>query len=376
MQDPVLGWVNAGMRDNQNYETVPPPGTIRISAFGDSFTYGAGVTLEDTWEKQLTRINPSIEVLNYGVGAYGLDQAFLQYLHVGKECNPHIVLIGYMSENIARNVNVFRPFYVEYGNSIFTKPRFKLKDGALVLLENPLATLEDYEHFLQNGTEVLAKLGENDYHYQIKSKEGKFDFLPSARFFKTFWSLLNKRVLNPIFTLDGMYDVESEAFEVTSHIFDAFYRKVLENGALPAIIVFPDSGDHLRSRHEKERRYAPLLKEFHAKEYLFMDMLAALQPYHSRYTDGELMADHWGHPSPLANRIIAEHMFTQLRNLGYTSLPRLKAAIHVEQVRLGVWTGGTQGGEAPATEGRNTYYHPRLSPDGVNGNGSCQTYMK
>lgn len=128
-QDSLLGWVSfsqansAGMRDNREYEKVPPPRTIRASAFGDSFVYGADVGVGDTWEKQLTGLEPLIEVLNYGVEAYGLDQAYLRYLKVGTEYNPHIVFIGYMSENIARNVNVFRPFYsTSYGDAIFTKP--------------------------------------------------------------------------------------------------------------------------------------------------------------------------------------------------------------------------------------------------------------
>ena len=75
-QHPVLGWVNlsqtnsAGMRDNQEYEAVPSPGMLRFSAFGDSFTFGSDVALNDAWAKQLTMIPPPIEVLNYGVGAY------------------------------------------------------------------------------------------------------------------------------------------------------------------------------------------------------------------------------------------------------------------------------------------------------------------
>lgn len=120
-QDPILGWVarretnTAGMRDDREYEKVPPPDTLRISAFGDSFTFSSDVALEDSWSKQLSAIEPSVEVLNYGVGAYGLDQAFLRYLKVGTTYNPDIVFIGYMSENIARNVNIFRPFYTGDG---------------------------------------------------------------------------------------------------------------------------------------------------------------------------------------------------------------------------------------------------------------------
>lgn len=341
-QDAVLGWVpdsdtnSAGMRDDREYERVPPLGVIRIVAFGDSFTYGSDVALGDTWEKQLAVIDHSIEVLNYGVGAYGLDQAYLRYLKVGTEYNPHLVFIGYMSENIARNVNVFRAFYTRsYRNVIFTKPRFKVRDGELVLLKNPLSTFEDYERFLLNDREVLAELGENDYHYQTNYNRSRLDFLPSVRFAKIFWGTLNKRMANPIFTSDGMYNVKSEAYEVTVKIFDAFYRKALENGALPVIIVFPNINDQWWSRKKEKRRYTQLLDYFGSKGYRFIDTLGALEPYESRYTVDELVRN-WGHYSPLGNKIIAEYIFVHLKNWDIIDPSKLKEIIQAERKRLGV----------------------------------------
>ncbi len=277
--DPVLGWVisppdanSAGMRDNQEYQTSPRPGVVRISAFGDSFTYGSDVSLADCWAKQIAAMSPSIEVLNYGVGGYGLDQAYLRYLQLGTDYHPHIISIGYMSENLARDVNVFRGFYTNmYRNSIFTKPRFQVKDSQLILLRNPLETFEDYDHFLRNDAEVLAELGKNDYHYQVQYNAGRLDFSPSVRLGKMFWAELNKKALHPIFKLNGMYDVNSEAYEVTVRIFDSFYRKVLEGGEVPIIVVFPDLNDQFRSRQGKIRRYTPLLEYFRSRGYRYIE---------------------------------------------------------------------------------------------------------
>ena len=342
-QDPILGWVSisevnsAGMRDDREYERVPPPDIIRISAFGDSFTYGEDVALGETWEKRLALLEPSMEVLNYGVGAYGLDQAYLRYLQVGTEYSPHIVFIGYMSENIARNVNVFRPFYSRsYGDVIFTKPRFKVRDGKLVLLKNPVSTFEDHEHFLLHDTEVLAKLGENDYHYQTNYNKGAFDFLPTVRFTKLFQSTLNKKILNPIFQRDdGIYNVRSEAYEVTLKIFDAFYRKALENGALPIIVIFPDINDQRRSRDEQKRRYTPLLNYFHGKGYRFIDVLSALESYESDYTIQELTRA-WGHYSPLGNKIIAEYISTHLKTWHLEDPSKVKEAVQLSRSEIGM----------------------------------------
>lgn len=340
--DPILGWAysskanSAGMRDNREYERVPPQGAIRISAFGDSFTYGADVKLADTWEKQLTSIDPTLEVLNYGVGGYGLDQAYLRYLKVGTEYDPQIVFIGFMSENIARNVNVFRPFYTRsYRNVIFTKPRFKVKDGELVLLENPLSTIKDYEHFLKNESDVLTKLGENDYHYQTKYNRGPFDTLPSVRLLKILSHGIRTRITNPIFNLKGMYSVNSEAYLVTLKIFDAFYRRVLENGALPIIVIFPDLNDQRRSRNNKKCRYTPLINDLKSKGYYYIDNLEALKPHETSYTVDDLV-ENWGHYSPLGNRIIAEYIYRSLMNWGLTDLSKLNKTIDAERRRFGL----------------------------------------
>ena len=341
--DSLLGWVSfseansAGMRDDREYEKLPPPSIIRASAFGDSFTYGSDVALGDTWEKQLTGLEPLIEVLNYGVGAYGLDQAYLRYIQVGTEYSPHIVFIGYMSENIARNVNVFRPFYsTSYGNEIFTKPRFKMREGKLILLKNPIATLEDHEDFLLHDRAVLAKIGENDYHYQTRYKQGAVDFLPTVRLTKMFWSAIKQNVFNPpIFNRRGMYNVESEAYEVTLKIFDAFYSKVLENGALPIIVIFPDRNDQELSRQKQTRRYTPLLNYFRTQKYLFIDTLDALEPYESQHTIKELTRA-WGHYSPLGNKIIAEYILGRLKAWHLTNLSKVEESIQVERNHAGL----------------------------------------
>ncbi len=263
-QDPVLGWIetaesnSAGMRDNLEYQRKAPPHIIRLSSFGDSFTYGAGVRLDKTWQKQLSTLNASFEILNYGSGGYGLDQSYLRYLQEGTTYSPHIVFIGFMSENIERNVNVFRPFYSDfYHGNILTKPRFVVSNDKLHLLKNPISTTEDHKRFIKQDRVSLVKLGEHDYHYQARYRAGRFDFLPSVRFSKVCWHVLTTRLIRPVYSLSGMYVKSSEAFRVTAAIFDAFYQKVLENGALPIIVIYPDPRDRRRERQNKPRLGCP-----------------------------------------------------------------------------------------------------------------------
>ena len=339
--DAVLGWKiandanEAGMRDDREYDPQPPPGVVRIAAFGDSFTYGSDVKLHEAWARRMVVHEPTLEVLNFGVGAYGLDQAYLRYRrHKGRHA-PHIVFIGYMSENLERHVNVFRPFYSRaYGRTIYTKPRFRFgEDGELALLANPIATIEDQQRFLADDATVLRELGANDHHYQMGYTRGPLDFLPSLRLAKIVRSTIRDRVLHPVFTPDGIYRTDNEAFRLTEAIMDAFYREVLQEDVLPILVVFPDIGDQRRNRRGEPRRYAPLLERLDAKGYATIDVLDALEAVEPQHSVDELVVA-WGHYSPLGSDIVAQFLVRTLRERGLLDTASVARAARAERARL------------------------------------------
>jgi hypothetical protein len=340
VMDSALGWVpkdaNAGgMRDDREYDREPHPGKLRISAFGESFTYGSDVPLEASWTKRISAMDSTIEILNFAIGGFGLDQAYLRYLKKGTEYNPHIVIIGYMSENLARNVNVFHNFYSDaFRAFILTKPRFKLANGQLVLLPNPLRTMADYRRFRDNQEQVLGELGKNDFHFVEHYREGPLDFSPSVRLGKLVLSQIRKSSQVPILTDDGRYETRSEAYQLTLRIFDEFYAKVLEDGALPLIVVLPDLNDQKRSREGKPRRYEPMLEYFRSRGYAYVDALEALTPVERSYTIDQLTVI-WGHFSPLGNDLVARHVLGELVRRGFEDVPKVKAAAAAERQRLG-----------------------------------------
>ena len=241
-----------------------------------------------------------------------------------------------MSENLARNVNVFRPFYSPaYGSVIFTKPRFKVVEDELVLLENPIATLEDHKRFLLHEAEVLSKIGKNDHYYQTQYASGRLDFLPSVRLTKVLWSVVQRKLLTPVFEPDGMYNPKSEAYRVTLKIFDAFHRKVIENRALPIIVIFPDLTDLRRSRSGQETRYSALLSYFQEKDYRYINLMEALKPYEASYSIKDLTRA-WGHYSPLGNQIIARYLSKELKSWHFEDLSKVNEAVQVARSKTGI----------------------------------------
>ena len=111
--DPVLGWDlpfdernNLQTRRDQNY---PIRKTYKIKTFGDSFTYGAEVDVEDTWQA-IIEAKTGWLCLNYGVGAFGTDQAFLKYK--ANRVKSEYTILGILCENIGRTASLYPAFYM------------------------------------------------------------------------------------------------------------------------------------------------------------------------------------------------------------------------------------------------------------------------
>lgn len=138
-------------------------------------------------------------------------------------------MIGFMSENIYRNLNVFRPFYSSmYQGNLYTKPRFSIENGHLSLWKNPLTTVDDYRRFVTNDEAVLREIGSKDYFYQAGYFAGPMDRLPSVRLLKVATRSVKER-LNPVVTREGSYAVSSEAFTLAAKLFDEFHCAALQH---------------------------------------------------------------------------------------------------------------------------------------------------
>ncbi|MSR47520.1 MAG: SGNH/GDSL hydrolase family protein [Planctomycetes bacterium] len=71
---------------------------------GDSFAFGTGVADDETWEIELERLDPRLETVNFGVGGYGLDQAWLRYRRDGARVEHRLVIVAFITEDLVRMV--------------------------------------------------------------------------------------------------------------------------------------------------------------------------------------------------------------------------------------------------------------------------------
>ena len=93
-----------GLRDRE-FSAVPSPGVVRILCLGDSLTFGNGVSVEDTYPKQLEAWlgqegTIKYEVINAGVPAYDTWQEVAYFEEWGIRLKPNTVVIGFYANDV------------------------------------------------------------------------------------------------------------------------------------------------------------------------------------------------------------------------------------------------------------------------------------
>ncbi len=255
--DDTLGWTfrpnsirqagtftinSAGIRSKRDYSMLPPPDTLRIALFGDSFTAGDDVSDDEVWGRQLEiLLNESgirAEVLNFGVGAYGMGQAFLRWKKLGKSFAPDIVIFGLQPENLKRNLNVFRQLMHASGPP-FSKPRFNLVNQELELVNSPtLPPAQLVAAFADFGNHPLAP-----YEFYYRSRYVASNWWASSRLAGFVHEVL-KREDDSV----DLYGPDSEGGMLGKAIVDAFGKDVIEEDAVFLVL-------HLPLRSHLVRRY-------------------------------------------------------------------------------------------------------------------------
>lgn len=165
--DKVMFHINErGARNNPGHEKM----STLISCYGDSFTIARQVEDNQTWAWHLSELTKS-NVVNFGVGNYGLDQALLRLKREYPKNKTKVVIIGVVPSTIVRILDVWK-HYNEYGNTFGFKPRFDMWDGKLQLMPNIINSEEKYYDYQS----YLPKIREKDYFYEQKFKQDILQF--------------------------------------------------------------------------------------------------------------------------------------------------------------------------------------------------------
>jgi len=224
------------------------PAAVRIALIGDSMTYGHEVRCEDSWGHVLEGLlQPHIQVLNFAINAYGLNQALLRYEKDARLWKPQIVIIGISTAMITRNNNIY-PFLkdTEWGFP-FARPRFVMQHNALTTMNHPVP--DPGQIFANTAISELPSLDLDDYYRPYQWERGRMWYLLERSYvFRLAYSL---RPPNDY----GQEERNQKAMQVGQFVVQRLVREVLEDGAVPLVIYLPYE---LELRTKPETKYGPL----------------------------------------------------------------------------------------------------------------------
>jgi len=330
--DSVLGWRyragiatardqtnSRGLRSAREYSAVPADSVVRVAAFGDSFVYGNEVDNANCWPMLAEHIYPRLEVLNYGVGGYGNDQAYLRFLADGRSLSPQIAVLGFTPSDFGRIVNVYRRFLSNREWPLF-KPRFVLRaSGELELVPNPVRVPADYARYLDHPEAVIA-LGRGDAWYEPAIYENPlYNLSATIRLLTGLWVKVRRRYLDGNrLVRNGFFNRASTAFAVQTRLFQSFAAKARAVGIVPVVIILPDRESIVRRQNGRAPIFAPLADDLRARGIDYLDVTEAfLARGMTQRPDDWFMSG--GHYSPSGNRLVAEWLGSRLLERAPTS---------------------------------------------------------
>lgn len=161
----IVTFNTSGARGLKEYSIEKPLGKQRILVIGDSFTFGEQVNDAETFSAVLESKLPNIEVMNFGVHGYGIDQMLLNFERQAALYKPDVVVFAFIFDDFMRGFLSFRDYQ---------KPLFELSNGALnltqVSIPEPLA-LARRSRFQLNTPLAVQLLKERMWFYFNKTPQ-------------------------------------------------------------------------------------------------------------------------------------------------------------------------------------------------------------
>lgn len=212
-----------------------------ISLYGDSFTFGSEVKHDEAWSSLLAK-KLNCSVYNFGVPAYGVDQAVLRFKE-NLNFNSKLVILGIHPIDIQRNVTQNYALIASDLIDIFTfKPKFIINKNKLELIKIPFNSLDDGKLFRQNF-KLFLNHDELINKYNKKLVEFKFPF--SITLLNAGFVFFEKKIGSISHTGILPDDLpfwlrEKESLKLNSKIIEYFFSICDENKRFCKVLIIPD----------------------------------------------------------------------------------------------------------------------------------------
>lgn len=319
MHDSFLGWMprpnsissnelykynSFGVRSAPaEYLINPKKNMLRIAIFGNSFTHGDEVKFENTWgyylENNLKKTGIDTEVLNFGVGGYGIDQAFLRWKKLGRKFSPNILILGFNLESVRRNVNIIRAIYYLKTGVPFSKPRFIIEGNHLKLINVPTLLPEKMIEVMEN----IQKWDLVKYEYFFNPKDYQSQILLKSKLISFIFSFISVNRFNYQKKERRFYSLKEEPAQLTIEIIHAFKKNVESKGIKFYIVHLPRRSDLINYLRKEKFIYSEFLKKI--KENTCAILPENDMNKEAKNSSIDILFEKGGHYSQRANEIVA-----------------------------------------------------------------------
>ena len=292
---------------------VADGGTARIAVFGDSFTHGDEVEDDQTWAHALA-VLLDVPVRNFGVSAYGTDQALLRLerqLDAGLDVD--VVVLGIHEENVNRIVNRYRPFYLPTDPLILGfKGRFMLDGDTLRLVPNPLDPSGDPTPTV---SECLDEASRDDYWVARNAERPDVSPPFTYQLLKLALDVAVEKALihsSPLAPLPGNAWLDQGASRLMIALIKRFVSIAHAQAVKPVLLMLPDLGNG--TDWDGTTSYQPWLEELRrdpaTSSLVVVDMTDRIDDVR-----GFRVRPDGGHASVGGNRQIARALAERIRPL-------------------------------------------------------------
>ncbi len=263
-------------RASRDYTAEVRAGRYRVICLGDSFTMGYGVDDADTFPARLESLSDELEVINMGLGGFGVDQDYLWFERDGAGLEADALLFCVVVADFQRmTTDVFQERY--------PKPTLSLEKGELAARNVPVprgfderaGRGADYPWRGLNLVRLLRSRGGAPLPPQGDSRQ-----------------LSARRAAHAY----------RRALIVSEHVFAELHRESEARGRRFAVVLLP-SERHLGTEPPPVERW---LEEFTERADIpFLNLFPLL-----RAVDPEELPNHFtqGHYAPIANQLVAEEL--------------------------------------------------------------------
>ena len=184
---------------------------------------------EHTWGDFLEKaLGPGFQVLNFGVPAYGVDQAYLRFEKDVRMWKPKIVILGFRSHDLVRTMNVYPFLAFQWWDWPFSKPRLVLRNGHLSRVNVP--PLMPQAIFSTNSILELPFLDVQRGYNRTDWQNNLYHISYLSRVLASWFPRWSTKSA----------DVSDQAtVSVNASILKEFIRSATQIGAIPIVVYFP-----------------------------------------------------------------------------------------------------------------------------------------